>query len=226
MAQAGNKDKLKFVVFLAALALLWYLGGKFPVAGNPIQETLSKYPVILSGTVFILLYVAVTFFIWLSKDIFRLTAALLFGPLVSTGLVFLAEAINALILFYLARYMGRGYVEHNQKKGLQALDRRLAGAGLPWLFAFRAAPVIPFRFMDLSMGLTGIKFRKYLLVVFLGSPLRILWIQYVLAGVGQAALGDPKAIAQYLNSHAEIFIVSLVYLALAIVVLVKLKHKE
>ncbi|MCK9595057.1 MAG: VTT domain-containing protein [Candidatus Omnitrophica bacterium] len=226
MAQAGNKDKLKFVIFLAALALLWYLGGKFPVDSNPIRETLSKYPVILSGLVFILAYVTVTFFIWFSKDIFRLIAAVLFGPLLSAGLVLLAETVNAFILFHLARYMGRGYVEHSQQKGLKSWDRRLANAGLPWLFIFRSAPLIPFRFMDLAMGLTGISFRKYLLIVLLGSFLRILWIQYVLAGVGQAALGDPKAIAQYFNSHSGIFVASLIYLALAIAVLVKLKHKE
>jgi len=74
--------------------------------------------------------------------------------------------------------------------------------------------------------LTGIKFRRYFLIVLLGSPLRILWIQYILAGVGQAALRDPKAISQYLNSHAEIFILSLIYLVLAIIALMKLKHKE
>lgn len=221
-----NGNKLKFLSFIAALIFIWYLGRYVHIESDRIEGYLRGFPVILSGGIFILLYVVVTFFIWFSKDVFRLVAAILFGPFLSTLLVFLAEVINAFILFYFARYLGRSFVEDYFKLKKNGLDEKLGKLNFFWLFLFRAVPLIPFRFLDLASGLTRLSFKRYITVVILGSPLRIFWLQYIIYAVGKNLLKDPYAIAEYLLGKPSVFIFSLIYLILAVIVSLKLKNKE
>lgn len=209
-----------------ALFVIGYIGRYFHIDTQSFQRSLSKIPFIYSGLLFILLYVVVTFFIWLSKDVFKLVSAIAFGPYLSTLLIFLAETINAFILFHLARYLGRGYVEKKLQKMSKNLDERLSSLSFFWLLMFRGVPLIPFRFLDLGMGLTDISFKKYILAVILVSPVRILWVQYVLSGVGKSILDNPEALQKFLLSHKDLFLFSLLYFLLVILVFIKIKHKE
>jgi uncharacterized membrane protein YdjX (TVP38/TMEM64 family) len=86
---------------------------------------------------------------------------------------------------------------------------------------FRAVPLIPFRFLDLACGLTGMPFKIYLIAVILGSPLRIFWVQYVLAGLGKSIFNNPYALVEYLLDNKILFMFSFIYLLLVILVAVK-----
>lgn len=221
-----HKNKIKFLIFISAIILIWYLGRSFHLDAEAIKNSLGKFPVLYSGIIFIILYVTVTFFIWLSKDIFKLIAAVIFGAYISTLFIWLAEIINAFILFYLARYLGRNFVEKSLQGKDNNLDERLGKVGFLWLFLFRAVPLIPFRFLDLACGLTKISFRKYLTAVILGSSLRIFWVQYALSGAGEAVFKNPYALSEYLLGNRALFMLSLVYLILVVVVALKIKHKD
>jgi uncharacterized membrane protein YdjX (TVP38/TMEM64 family) len=216
---------LKFLIFIIALSLIWFLGTFFHIDSQEIEYSLRKFPLIYSGLIFIFLYVIVTFFIWLSKDVFRLAAAILFGGYLSTVFVCIAETINAFVLFYFARYFGRGFVESSLQRSRRGLDERLTNVNFFWLFMFRFVPFIPLRFLDLAVGLTNISFRRYLLVVILGSPLRILWVQYILANVGRGVLKDPLLLAEYISQDKTFLIFSFAYTLLIILVALKLKKK-
>lgn len=174
---------------------------------------------------FIVLYVVVTFFIWFSKDFFRIAAALLFGAYLSTLFVWIAEAINALILFNFARSMGRSFIENSLGQQAKVLDERLSKVNFFWLCMFRVAPLISFRFFDLACGLTRISFRKYFLAVVIGSLPRILWLQFILAGVGKSIYGDFGALVNYLALNKPLLIFSLGYLMSVILVALKIKFK-
>lgn len=223
---AKYKNKIKFTIFIIAIVLIYYIGRFFPIDTKAIENSLKKFPLFYSGALFIILYVVFTFFIWLSKDIFKLTAAILFGAYLSTLFILIAETINAFILFYLARFLGRDFVENSLKGSPKNLDERLAKVNFFWLFIFRATPLIPFRFLDLGVGLTNISFRMYLAAVILGSPLRIFWVQYVLAGVGRSIFNNPLAVSEYLMQNKALFLLSFVYLLLVFLVALKIKHKE
>lgn len=217
--------KIKFFIFIIAIAVIWYLGRFFHIDIKGLEGSLRKFPLFYSGLAFITLYVIVTFFIWLSKDIFRFMAAVLFGAYLSTVFIWVAETVNAFVLFYAARYLGRGFVEDKLRPGQRDLDKRLAGVNFFWLFLFRAVPLVPFRFLDLACGLTKISFRRYLLAVILGSPLRIFWVQYVLAGVGESIFTKPDALTGYLLANRALFSFSLIYVLLVILVALRLKMK-
>lgn len=220
-----QKNIFKFLIFIILIILLWSLGRYFPVDTKNVEQYLKKFPVFYAGIIFVILYVIVTFFIWLSKDVFRFVAAVLFGAYISTLFIWIAETINAFVLFHLARYLGRGFVENSLGKDSKNLDERLAKTNFFWLFMFRLVPLIPFRFLDLACGLTKISFRKYLLAVILGSPLRIFWVQFVLAGVGKSIFNNPYALSEYLIQNKTLFIFSFIYLLLVILVATKIKFK-
>jgi len=219
-------QKIKFLIFILSILLVWYLGIFFHLDTVPIENSLKKFPLLYSGVIFIILYVVVTFFIWLAKDILRLMAAVLFGAYLSTLFIWIAETLNAFILFYLARNLGRGFVENQLRANRSNLDDRLGRINFFWLFMFRATPLVAFRFLDLSAGLTKMSFKKYLLAVVLGSPLRIFWLQFILAGVGKNIFNRPEVLTEYLLRNKAILFSSLIYILLVIVVVQKLKVKD
>ena len=226
MDPTPHKNKLGFLILVVALLLIWYLGGLFHIDYGSIRGRLSSFPLFLSGIIFVVLYVVVTFFIWFSKDIFRVIAAVIFGALWSTLFILIAESINAFILFHASRYLGRGFVEKSLRGAGSRFDEKLGKANFLWLFIFRAAPLVPFRFLDLACGLTRISFRKYLLAVILASPLRIFWVQFALAQAGEAAFKNPYALSEYIVSNKPLLMLSLAYLALVVAAALKLRDKK
>lgn len=215
-----------FLLFVILLLALWYLGRFIDIDTDEISRYLAGFPLALSGLVYIILYIAVSFFIFFAKDIFWLSGAILFGPILSTVFICIAEFFNAMILFSLARLLGREYVAGSLKGRYKELDAKLGNISFFWLFVFRAAPLIPYRFMDLAAGLTKINFRKYLLAVIIGSPVKMFWIQYVLYGVGKNVLKDPSLMVDYFLKNKVFMFMGVFYLALVIMAIFKIRAKE
>jgi len=219
-------QEIGFLILVIAFLLLWYLGRYFNIDTQALERSLARYPLFYSGIIFIILYVIVTFFVFFSKDLFWLVSAVLFGAFYSTLFICIAEIVNAFILFYLARYLGRAYVRKSLKGRFKELDEKLAKVNLFWLFIFRAAPLIPYRFLDLAAGLTNIRFRRYILAVALGTPIKTFWIQYVLTGVGKNLYKNPYATVEFFLSNKILFISSIIYSLLIILVVLKIKYKN
>lgn len=220
------KRDFGFGALVITLILIWYLGRYTHLDISFLKHLLEKLTPTLSAAVYILLYVVVTFFIFFSKDLFWLVAALLFGPYWGALFICIAETINAGILFYLARFLGRGYVEDKLSRRYKYLDEKLGRISIIWLFVFRAAPLIPFRFLDLAAGLTKMKFRKYLLAVILGTPVKMLWIEYILCAVGQSIFNNPDALRAYLLSNRPLLLFSFIYIILVVMAIFKIGAKE
>jgi uncharacterized membrane protein YdjX (TVP38/TMEM64 family) len=225
MEAARYKNKIKSLVLIICLILLWYAGRLLRIDTEALGKSLNRFPVLYSGIIYVVLYVIVTFFIFFSKDIFWIEGALVFGPYLSTLLVIIAEVINAFIFFHLARYLGRNFVEHYLKKKSETLDDRLANINFFWLFIMRLVPLIPYRFLDLGVGLTKIHFRRYFLAVLLATPIRVFWVQYILAAVGKNIFNKPELLIDYLLQNKALFVFSFIYLVLVILAAFKLKHK-
>jgi len=219
------KQEFGFLVLISGFFLIWYLGRYLHLDTDGLARPLRSIPLFYGALVYILLYVLVTFFIFFSKDIFWVVGAVLFGAYFSTLFISIAETINAFILFYLSRYLGRAYLSKSLKGKYKDLDRRLGRISFFWLFIFRAAPLIPYRFLDIALGLTRIHFRKYLAAVILGTPVKMFWIQYILAALGQAVLRDPKSLVGYFLYNRAILWFSLMYLGLIILVVFKWHRK-
>jgi uncharacterized membrane protein YdjX (TVP38/TMEM64 family) len=229
METARRKSRVRFLVLVSSLVLIWYLGRFLHVDISGLEGSLRSFPALYSGIIYVALYVIITFFIFFSKDILWVSAAVAFGPYLSALLVYIAEIINAVILFHLARYLGRHFVEHHLKEKSQrlyGLDEKLADINFFWLFAIRLVPLIPYRFMDLGIGLTRIHFRRYILAVLLATPIRVFWVQYILSAVGKSIFNKPELLANYLLQNKVLLVFSLIYLVPVILVAYKLTRKD
>ncbi len=217
-----------FLIFAAFLILAWSLGRLFPLDEAALRRPLAAVPPAAAGAVFVVLYILVTFFLWFSKDVFRLGAALMFGPLVSTLLVLVAELGNCAVLFFFARRMGKEYVERSLPAGVRGVYDRGGRMGLASLAVIRCAPVFPFRFLDLGAGLSSIPFRRYFTASLIGSPLRIFWLQLVFSLCGTAVLKGPQVLGGYLSAHPGVMLFNLLYIVamFAGLIAVHMKKRE
>ena len=91
---------------------------------------------------------------------------------------------------------------------------------------FRAAPLIPYRFLDLAAGLTAMPFRRYIIAVSLGTPFKMFWIQYIIYAVGTSVLSDPQVLMNYFLNNKPLLIFSFIYIILVAMVLYKISKKE
>src|SRR3989338_4040229 len=108
----SRRNLTGFFLLILFFVATWILGRFFTIDINYYRHFLSRFPLWCSAIIFIVLYVLVSFFIWIAKDIFKAIGALLFGAYLSTFFVWLAEMINASILFNLARILGRDFVKN------------------------------------------------------------------------------------------------------------------
>lgn len=221
-----EKHEIEFLVLVLAIASLWYFGRFLQIDTSGIEKSLKAFPLVYASVLYILLYVIITFFLFFSKDVFWLMGAVLFGAGLSTLFICIAEVINAFILFHLARRFGRTYVEKKISGKYKHLDEKLGKINFFWLFIFRAAPLIPYRFLDLGAGLTKIDFRRYIAAVIIGSPIKMFWIQYILYGVGKNIINNPTALVEYFLHNRTLLMFSLVYILLIILVIIKIREKD
>ena len=215
----ANSSVLKFILFLAIFAVCWYLGRIFKIDVGSYRDFLSGYPLILSGSIFVVLYVVTTTFIWFGpKDVLRIASALLFGALVSTVFVWIGEMVNAAAMFHLSRVLGREYVQQRLRVKSKELDQVKEDSSYLGLVALRLNPLIPFRLMDLGAGLTKVPFRKYFFAIVAVSFLRIFWLQYILEGIGTNLFKDMSAMVDYLTDNPIVVQCSAAYFLAVIVV--------
>jgi len=215
----ANKRVLKFILFLTIFSACWYLGRIFKVDIASYQDFLSRFPLFLSGLIFVVLYVGTTTFIWFGpKDVLRISSAILFGTVVSTVFVWIGEMINAVIMFHLSRILGREYVQQRFRVKSQKLDQMKDDSSLLGLIAWRINPLVPFRLMDLGFGLTQVSFRKYFIAIIAISFFRILWLQFILAGIGTNFFDDFSVMLNYFLDNQHVVQYSALYFLAVIVV--------
>jgi len=223
MKKLFSRTNINFLLFSLFLAGFIFLGRYFSIDEEAVRILLQDIPLGFSALAFIISYVIGTFLIWQLKDPLKIVGAVLFGAYLSTVLIYIAEIINACIFFELSRKLGRRFVEKKLKGRLRQFYERIETMNMGWVFLLRAVPLIPYRVLDLSFGLSGFSFRKYLLVVLLASLPRIFAIQFVLAAIGGFSL--EKTVAYFQENQAVALALTL-YFLIAVVVVFKLKLKK
>lgn len=205
----------KFLAFLAIILVFLFLGKFLSFDLHYYKALLSRFPISISGVLFIALYVGLTTLVWFGpKDILRIASAILFGPYISTLFVSLAELMNAVILFKLSRKLGHDFVLQKFKLKDKDLSRMQKNKNILGTMALRINPFIPFRLQDIGAGLSRVDFVSYIVGIAVVSPLRIFWLQYILSDVGDNIgmlfyanmdignmVGDTNAVISFLKHH-------------------------
>jgi uncharacterized membrane protein YdjX (TVP38/TMEM64 family) len=218
---------LRFILFLVFIIFLIFCGQFFSIGQNEISEFFQQFSLFWTSLLFIVFYVAGTFFIWYLKDPLKIVGAILFGAYLSTFFIYLAEIINAYIFFKISRLGGEDFLEKKLKGKSKKVYQKISNLNLGWIFLIRAVPLIPYRVLDLGFGLSKLSFKKYLIVVILASLPRIFWIQFILASAKSFSF---QKVVIYFGENRVIFLASIVYfiftLTTAFILTKKLKKDE
>jgi len=217
-----NSLKIRFSVFVVLIVVSIILSQYFSIDQDKINKFLEGTPIIYASFIFVILYVVGTFLIWYLKDPLKVVGAVLFGAYLSTVLIYVAEIINAYIFFNISHLLGQEFVEKNLRGRFKKFYERLENVNLGWIFMLRVVPLIPYRVLDLSFGLSKVRFRKYLIAILLASLPRIFWIQFILASVRGFSI---DAMMSYFMENNTIFLFSLIYFILTAIVAFKIKDR-
>lgn len=88
---------------------------------------------------------------------------LTFGTGYGTLYVIVGANLGASLAFGLARVLGREFVERHVKGPIDAIDRQLRNQGLLRVLQLRLIPLVPFNALNFACGLSGVRYRHYLL---------------------------------------------------------------
>ena len=145
---------------------------------------------VLAGTLYALLFVAVTALSLPLATVLTLFAGAVFGFVEALLLTILAGAIGATLAMLLSRYAFRAQVEKRWPRQVAVMDRGVARDGPWYLLSLRLAPMPPFFVVNAAMGLTRMPARDFFLVSLIGlAPLDAVFVN---AGSALAKLEAPE----------------------------------
>ncbi|MGI9039133.1 MAG: TVP38/TMEM64 family protein [Gemmatimonadota bacterium] len=124
-------------------------------------------------------------------SILTLAAGAVFGLAAGTLYAFVGATMGASIAFLAARHVLREPVERRFRRDerFRAIDEAVARQGRGIVFLLRLSPVFPFNALNYALGLTGVRFRDYLLASLGMLPGTLLYVYFGKA-IGDVALLD------------------------------------
>lgn len=102
----------------------------------------------------------------------NLMGGILFGVWWGTLWTAIAAFVVAIVSFIIAREFAADWVHQrfsNLGKSWHSFDRELQEGGVPYLFALRLLPILPYGLVNLGAGLTSIRYQDYILGTLLGT---------------------------------------------------------
>jgi len=217
-----GKPNIRFAILLLFILLSILLGRLISINQEGIDHFLKRIPFAYSFVAFVLLYVGGTFFIWYLKDPLKVVGAIFFGAYWSTFFIYIAEMINAWLFFKISNRLGKDFLEKSLRGRSKRVYEQIGEMGLGWIFLLRAVPLIPYRVLDISFGLSKLSFKTYILAVGLASLPRIFWIQFVLASMKGFSL---EGAIKYFSNNIVIFLLSLIYFVLSLIIAFRIRKE-
>jgi uncharacterized membrane protein YdjX (TVP38/TMEM64 family) len=142
----------------------------------------------LGPIVYILLLASTIIFTPLPSVVVDIAGGLVFGTFFGTIYTLAGGMLGATVNFYVARWLGRHFVE--RKLGRQAMaqiDGLAERMGGKLIFLTRLIPLFNFDWVSYAAGLTRISFKTYAIASLLGMLLPVIGIVYV----GDVKLSHP-----------------------------------
>lgn len=142
----------------------------------------------LGPVAYILLLASTIIFTPLPSVVVDIAGGLAFGTLLATVYTMIGGMLGATVNFYLARWLGRSWVE--RRLGAQAtaqIDGYAERMGAKLIFLTRLIPLFNFDWVSIAAGLTHLSYKTYAIASALGMLLPVIGISYV----GDVKLSHP-----------------------------------
>ena len=192
--------KKKIIIFLFLFLIIVIVGFNYDdvlnlkVIKQRYQELQSLIDVnpFFYYFIFFIIYIVVTALALPISLLKTLLAGALFGLLPGVILTSFASTIGSTLCFLLSRYLFKDYVQGKYQKYLGKINKGIKDEGLLYLLFLRLSPIFPFFVINLTFGLTHMKWTNFYWISQLGMlPATILFIN---AGVQLAQINDVKDI--------------------------------
>jgi len=143
---------------------------------------------VLGPIAYMLLLASTIVFTPLPSVVVDIAGGLAFGTALGTLYTMLGAMLGATVNFYIARRLGRRFVERRLgRQAMAQIDGYAERMGAKLIFLTRLIPLFNFDWVSYAAGLTRISYRAYAIASVLGSLLPAIAISYV----GDVKLSDP-----------------------------------
>ena len=142
----------------------------------------------LGPLAYILILASTIIFTPLPSVVVNIAGGLAFGLVLGTIYTMIGGLLGATVNFYVARWLGRGFVE--RRLGQQAMgqiDALAERMGAKLVFLTRLIPLFNFDWVSYAAGLTRISYKTYMIASALGMLAPVIGIVYV----GDVKLSHP-----------------------------------
>lgn len=163
--------KLKFYIFIFLIIIIILISLIFHAKGDHFLfykdlkkiSSMNLFPIIYISLYFISSFFPLPFLTFLGAAVFPFYKAFI--------LSMIGNILFFIIMFYLARWLGRDYIEIYEKKHLKLkkLDLNIDKNAFLYVFLLRLFFIIPPEAVNIFAGLSKMKFRDYLFSSILGT---------------------------------------------------------
>lgn len=192
--------KKKIIIFLFLFLIIFIVGFNYDdvVSLQIIKQRYQELQSLIDAKpffyyfIFFIIYIVVTALALPISLLKTLLAGALFGLLPGVILTSFASTIGSTLCFLLSRYLFKDYVQGKYQKYLGKINQGIKDEGLLYLLFLRLSPIFPFFVINLTFGLTHMKWTNFYWISQLGMlPATILFVN---AGVQLSQINDVKDI--------------------------------
>ena len=215
LIRAKLRNRLFFVVLFIIICLLavdYILGGIthyfFSRNINELSSLIQGFG-ILGAVIFVLLITIKVMIAPMPGLILYVTGAAIYGWFFGAILVLIGNMIGATLCFYLAKYLGRDYIEAKiSKKNIEKFDLYTEKYGGYALFFLRVNPLTSSDIISYVAGFSKMKFRHF----FLGTIFGLLPLSFAQTYFGSIIINLSPWVYWLILGLSLIYIAVMVYL--------------
>lgn len=157
------------VIFIIFIAFIMFKFGKrlHHVKIRKLIKYIKSYGE-FSAVVFIIIYTLKPVLIIVPSSIMSIIAGNIYGSFIATILSMIGCFGSATVAFFLARFLGRSFVDKILRGKALQLDNNIEKYGFKVMAIMRLSFVFPFDALSYAAGLTKMKYRDFILGTILG----------------------------------------------------------
>lgn len=216
--------KLILAAFLAAMLLLYFVGGGEKYLSIDLYQDLFETSPLATAAVFFIVFLVGTSCSLPVAGVLTVASGIVFGTLTGFLISSAATCLGGTIALYATRFLFRDLVKRRFSGQIEMVNKGIDKEGAFYLFGLRMIPVIPFWLLNLVMALTSMKVPVFMLATLFGMMPILLILVYTGNELGEIEHFSMSAILSPDLIIALVLLASFPFLAKAFVGLIR-RHR-
>jgi len=166
---------LQLLVFVLILMILFLLARMLDIrvrdlTPSKVKGYLLSFGIVKAAIIYILIYTfSLRPFVPIPPTLYTLAGGFTFGPLWGTVFTIIGATLNATLCFFIARILGKDFVDRLSGRKLGIINDLLKDSGFKALLLVRTSPIgPPFDFVSYASGVLRISFKDYFFATLIG----------------------------------------------------------